>query len=322
MSDFDGNGKALPVQRQNEPLVSIILPTYNRAPFLGKAIASVLDQTHHNLELLVVDDGSTDETPSVIARCACDKRLRAFKQENRGQSVARRFALSRAQGDFIGFLDSDNIAAVDRIEKCLAYFRDNPSAGVVYGDAITIDENGNEMHRNNMRRYSGRIVPYMLRDNCVGMNTAIAKRECFREAAEWKPHRRIADDYDMWLRISADHKFYYIPEYLAYYRVMDEQISSDKKGRFDANEEILKDFIANYGDRLSFWEVRSGWCHFYSRKASYLVGQRKRMDAWREYARAIRSWPFATAPWLGVARLTLKYLNITRSRGKRGRPLC
>ena len=288
------------------PLVTIITPTYNRADFLGQAVESVLAQTYSHFELLVIDDGSTDNTRVLMEQYLKDERVRYLYQENQGQSVARRVALSQARGDFIGFLDSDNVASPERLEVCIQLLRENPDFDVVYGDVIKIDGHGKEISRKNIKRYSGRLLSYMLRDNCVSMNTALARRDCFKVLDENGINRRVADDYEMWLHISAHHQFLYVPQYLAYYRVMDDQISSDKTQRFNTNEAILRDFLATHGDLATSAEARSGWCHFYARKADYLAGQRRASEAIACYARAIKHDPFTKAPWVGLGRLALR----------------
>ncbi|MEX0729846.1 MAG: glycosyltransferase [Aquisalimonadaceae bacterium] len=290
----------------SEPLITVITPTFNRADYLGQAIESVLAQTWPHFELLVVDDGSTDDTATLMERYLPDKRIQYFRQENQGQSVARNLALSHAKGEFVCFLDSDNAWLPEKLEISLRAFEDNPDVDIIYGDAITIDETGAEISRENMKRHSGRIVPQMLRDNCVSMNTAMTRRRCFDERGGMSGRRRVADDYDLWLRFSAYYRFLYIPEYLAYYRVMADQISSDKTRRFDTNEAILRDFLAEHGDRVTPAEARMGWCHFHTRKGRYLASEGRRGEALACYARALRHNPVARPPWRALAKLVLR----------------
>ena len=159
------------------PLVSVIVPTYNRADFLCQAIESVLAQTHTNIELHVVDDGSTDESGKILKSYSTDKRIHTYFQENSGQAVARNLGVQHAKGEYICFLDSDNVWLPDKIERQLEIFERNPSVDVVYGDLITIDEAGEEISRENMRRYSGNITDQLLRDNFVSFNTAMSKAD-------------------------------------------------------------------------------------------------------------------------------------------------
>lgn len=289
------------------PLVTIITPTYNRAAFLPKAIESVLEQTHRSFEFLIVDDGSTDNSAEILDHYATrDSRVRIFRQENQGQSVARNKAIAKAKGDYICFLDSDNYWPESKLEQQLSVFDRNLDIDIVYGDIVTIDEHGHEVSRNNMSRYSGNIARWMLRDNCVSMNTAMAKRHCFEELGAMSGQRRVADDYDLWLRFSARFTFLYEPEYWAYYRVMDDQISTDKTARFDSNEAIINDFRSRFPDALSAREFDAGFAVFHVRKARYLASVGRKRNALAELRKAFGYCPFGYAVWRGAAAVLLK----------------
>ena len=250
----------------NTPLISIITPTYNRADFIAEAVESVLAQTYPHFEFLIVDDGSIDHTDKVLEPYLNDERIRLFRQENQGQSVARNVALDEAQGEFICFLDSDNYWPAAKLEQQVRIFEQFPTTDVLYGDNVIINEAGEELSRNNMARYSGRIAPQMVKDNCVAMNTTMARRQCFDELGGMSGKRRVADDYDLWLRFSAKYEFRYEPEYWAWYRVMEDQISSDKTRRFQVNEQIIHDFRRDFPDAMSPREFDEGFAHFYIRK--------------------------------------------------------
>ena len=125
-------------------LVSVITPLYNSERFIRDALQSVLDQTHSNLELLVVDDGSPDDSADVVESMG-DPRITVFRQDNRGPCRARNSAIARAKGDYIGFIDHDDHWAPDKLEKQVAHLEANPTVGVSYGPSAFIDEDGNRM---------------------------------------------------------------------------------------------------------------------------------------------------------------------------------
>jgi len=289
------------------PLVTIITPTYNRAAFLPQAIDGVLAQTYENFELIIVDDGSTDNSPEILSEYQSkDERIRVYRQENQGQSIARNKAITEARGEFICFLDSDNYWAPDKLEQQLNLFETNPSVDVIYGDIVTVDENSIELSRKNMKRYSGNISRWMLRDNCVSMNTAMARRRCFDEMGGMSGQRRVADDYDLWLRFSARYRFLYVPEYWAYYRVMEDQISSDKTARFESNEAIIRDFRRKFPDALTDKEFDVGFAVFYVRKARYLASTGRKREAFGELFKALSYRPLEKVVWRGAAAIVLK----------------
>lgn len=290
----------------NEPMVTIITPTYNRADFILQAVDSVLLQTYTNFEFLIVDDGSTDDTRDILQPVQADSRVRYFHQDNQGQSVARNLALSEAKGEFVCFLDSDNYWPAEKLEQQVELFSQHPEYDVIYGDIVFIDENDHEVSRKNMRRYSGHIAKFMIRDNCVSMNTAMARRRCFDELGAMSGRRRVADDYDLWLRFSARFQFLYVPKFLAYYRVMDDQISSDKTRRFDSNWQIITDFRREFPNAMSEQEFDSGIAAFHCRKARYLATQGSRGQATTEMLKALWLQPLRRASWRSLAAVLLK----------------
>ena len=287
------------------PLVSVLIPTYNRADFILEAIDSVLAQDYPAVEILVVDDGSTDNTAELLQPYVESGRIRFFQQPNQGQSVARNLALKESRGEFICFLDSDNRWLPGKLKRELEVFAQYPDTDIVYGDDIQIDEQGREISRRNMRRYSGRITPYLFRDNCVSMNTTMVRRRCFDEMGGLEVGRRAADDYELWLRFSARYTFRYVPEFFAEYRVMADQISSNKDRRFASNEQILRNFQQRFPEAMSPAEFRRGWSHFFTRKGRHYASIGNRAQALKDYGRALAAWPLHRAPWRALAKLAL-----------------
>ena len=290
----------------DHPMISIITPTFNRADFIIKALESVKVQTYENFEHIIVDDGSTDDTRERLKPFLKDPRFHYFYQENQGQSTARNLALSKMRGEFVCFLDSDNFWVHDKLADQISILYEKPGVDVVYGDLITINQAGEEMSRQNIPRFSGSISLQMLKDNCVSMNTAMARRKCFDELGGMSGKYRVADDYDLWLRFSARYRFQYVPQYFAYYRVMEKQISSDKSARFAANELIINDFRKNFPDALTSAEFAEGFAYFYTRKARYLAGSGKLGSAYLALIQAIREKPFYSVPWRALLAVTLK----------------
>lgn len=288
------------------PLVTIITPTYNRSEFILEAVESVIKQSYPHFEFLIVDDGSTDNTVELLQPYLKDERVRLFQQENRGQSVARNVALADAAGEFICFLDSDNYWPLDKLESQIRIFEKHPEVDVLYGDNVIINEQGKEISRKNMSRYSGRIAARMIQDNCVAMNTTMARRRCFDEMGGMSGKRRVADDYDLWLRFSARYEFRYEPEYWAWYRVMEDQISSDKTQRFKVNEAIIHDFRREYPEALSTRDFDKGFAHFYIRKGRYLGATGEKAAGLKEIVKALKYAPAESNVWRALFAVALK----------------
>ena len=286
-------------------VISVITPTYNRARFLPAAVASVLSQTFGDFELIIVDDGSEDNTPDVLKPFFADRRVRYVYQENQGQSHARNLALKQATGDFIAFLDSDDVWARDKLEKQLAVFRANSEVDIVHGDEATINEQGSVVSLQNMRRYSGRITRYLLADNSVSITTALVRRRCFDEMGGFDTSVGVADDYELWLRFSARYCYQYEPGIVASYRVMADQISSDKRRRYAANERIIQQFLARYGEVLSPGERRWGLARFHCRKARYFASAGERGKAVGAIAGALHNAPLDSVVWRALYRVAV-----------------
>ena len=288
------------------PLITVITPTYNRGGFIIECLQSVIDQDYGKIEHIIVDDGSLDGTRELLQPYIDDGVIDYYYQENRGQGAARNFALSKARGEFICFLDSDNLWLPYKLSRQIEVFAERTDVDVIYGDKITINEHSEEINRNNIKRYSGYIAPRLIRDNFVSMNTVMARKLCFDELGGMNDKRRVADDYDLWLRFSARYNFLYLPEYFAKYRVMDDQISSDKTRRFDSNWQIISEFRQEFPDAMSKQDFDAGFAAFHLRKARYLANQGLRGGALAQMVKAVRLRPLDRSSWRGLGAILKK----------------
>ena len=278
-------------------LVSVVMPTYNRADFLPEAIESVIAQSYEYWQLIIIDDGSTDDTKSLIASYLQDSRILYYYQKNQGQSVARQKALTLADGEFVAFLDSDNRWFPDRLLECVTTLNTKPEYAIAYADGVLIDEHGATISTRNMRRYSGNITNELLKDNCVSMNTTLVRRDALEDIGGFRPEVRRADDYDLWLRLSAKYQFIYISKRLSEYRVMEDQISSNKDGRFASNYEIINNFHKTFPNAVTTLQRRRAWSSFYCRKAAYEASMKRRLIGLGDTVKAFTYFPFWQGPW-------------------------
>ena len=287
------------------PLFSVIIPTYNRKEFIVQAIDSVQKQTNIDWEICIVDDGSTDNTFEEIKHLVDDKKIRYQYQSNAGQSVARNNAIKMSQGKYICFLDSDNMWLPDRLESAYQSITERPDVDIFYGDSITIDINGEEITRQKVKKYSGTITKELLKDNFVSMNAALAKKGCFDELGLFNEQDRLAEDYELWLRFSTKYSFLYVPHYMAKYRVMEDQLSTDKDKRFWANERIIKNFKINYPNALTSSEWRRGFCFFYLRKSNYQRQNGNYFASFKTTLKAMWFDPLWQGPWRSLVKTLL-----------------
>jgi len=152
------------------PNVSVIVATYNRANFIDRAIKSILNQIYQDFEIIIVDDGSSDNTEEIIKGYK-DKRIIYIKhKKNQGISTARNTGIKRAKGEYIAFLDSDDEWFPEKLERQVVLLQNESSeVGVVYSDLRYIDENGKDMNKLLNPRKEGYIYKDLLGENCVGL---------------------------------------------------------------------------------------------------------------------------------------------------------
>lgn len=287
----------------SQPTVSVITPAFNRADYLPFTIESVLAQTYPEFEHIIVDDGSSDGTARVVQEYS-DPRIRYLHQTNQGQSVARNRGIEASRGQYICFLDSDDVWFSNKLRDQLEVFAEEPDAGVVYGDRIAIDGQGRELHRRNMRRHSGWVTAPLLADNFVSMNTTMARTAVIKQVGGFNPDDGQAEDYGLWLRASVVAPFRYVPTFWAYYRIMEDQLSSDKIGRLEDNERLLRDFVSTAAHGLKRYQTRYGLSRFYERKGRHEVIAGRRLGGMSSACRALAYDPIRLRTWRTLARIT------------------
>jgi glycosyltransferase involved in cell wall biosynthesis len=186
--------------------VSVILPTYNRAMWISEAVDSVLAQTEPPFEVIVVDDGSTDETPDLL-RTYGDK-ISVLTQSNKGVSAARNLGINNSKGRYIALLDSDDLWEKDKLDNQLTFFRKNPEALICQTGEIWI-RNGKRVNpMNKHKKRSGMIFEPSLRLCLVSPSAVMIKRELFDSIGLFDESLPACEDYDLWLRISCRYPIY------------------------------------------------------------------------------------------------------------------
>ncbi len=203
---------------QKSPKVSVVIPTYDRASTVVRAIQSVLTQTYPNLEIIVVDDGSTDNTREVVQHLH-DPRLRYIRHEgNQGGSAARNTGIEVAAGDYIAFLDSDDEWLPEKLEKQVQLLQGSePAVGAVYAGFAIINEHG-ECTTVTIPKYRGVILAELFSANSVGTTSSVmVRRECISQVGVFDPAMASCQDWDMWIRLAKHYKFDFVPEALVYY---------------------------------------------------------------------------------------------------------
>lgn len=175
-------------------MVSVIIPTYNRAAYLGEAITSVLDQDWNALELIVIDDGSSDATPDILR--GLPEGVRWLRQDNRGIGAARNVGIGLATGEFLAFLDSDDRWCPDKLSRQLGVFEQAPETDAVYGQAeqfISPELTGTERAR--LQHLDKRVVPAPI------ASSLLIRRSAFNLVGPFDESFQIGVDMDWYARL-------------------------------------------------------------------------------------------------------------------------
>lgn len=214
---------------RTQPLVSVIIPTYNYGRFVGDAVESALTQTYRPIEIILVDDGSTDDTGTRAQKY--QGRIRYIPQENQGLSAARNTGIKEAKGEYIAILDSDDIWLPDKLKKQMDEFSRDKSLGLVSCGELLMDDQEKVTRENIYKDYPNRdefLKKLMIRNIVSGGSAAVIKKECFNRVGLFDATLRSAEDWDMWLRIGQHFNVKVLQECLVKVRIGSTNMSSIK----------------------------------------------------------------------------------------------
>lgn len=257
---------------KKQPLVSIIIPAYNAATLIRETIASILHQTYKNLEIIVVDDGSKDNTPDVVRDLIESKKIIYIRQENQGQAAARKNGFEISKGEFIGFLDADDLIAPEKIELQVDHMMKNPECGVCYSDIAHFwHHKQDELLHKKLEYYEGYIFEKILKNNLIQVATALIRRSVLEKWGVPGARFRRSDDWYLWLNLAKHSvRFDFIKKILAFQRRQEQGTLSDQKTYFketaDVNISVYRELKKEYGEQeakkyqldelINFWLYR------------------------------------------------------------------
>lgn len=231
---FDGNALT-----ESRPQISVVIPAYNSEAFIRQAIQSVLAQSYTNHEIIVVDDGSSDDTQSVLGEFGA--RIKCLCQPNRGCSAARNAGILAARGEFICFLDADDEWVPEKLELQAAFMERHPEVGLLFADEDEIEaKSGAVLCRSLVGRSpfypdilkgqaKGDAFSKLIIENFIPTSTVMIRRECFFRSGIFDETLRVSEDRDLWSRIAATFAVAFLPQTLGRKRVHPRNISSDSE---------------------------------------------------------------------------------------------
>jgi glycosyltransferase involved in cell wall biosynthesis len=290
------------------PAVSVVIATYNYGRFLAGAVDSVLGQTYRALEVIVVDDGSTDDTPRIMRTYAGDPRVRYHRAENRGPAAARNTGIRLGQAPLVAFLDADDRWLPRKLEQQVRLFKEDAAVGLAYARRLLMDEAGRWLAYEQPRLYRGDVLAPLYRTNFICLSSAVVRRAALERSGLFDERIRTAsaEDYDLWLRLARDVRFDYVDEPLVAYRTGRSPEVRRAEARLATALGVMRRFLDEGGGRrrLDPAVVRRAWGETYAHMG-LLVAPRSRFAALGWYARAVALAPGHTPAWKGLAGVLL-----------------
>lgn len=251
-------------------MISVIIPTYNCAPYISEAIDSVLHQTCPDYEVIVIDDGSTDATRSIIENRY--HTVRYFYVENNGVASARNYGIAKAHGDLIAFLDADDIWLPEKLEKQKELFNKNEELGMVFTENSYFNEHGIIADKLNKQDslMRGDIVRNIFLHSYVVTSTVMVRRSVFDTVGLFEEELSVAEDDNMWMRIGIKYGIALLDEPLVRYRKTTGSLSSNFSAVFigvNKQVELLKSRYPDLYARIGPLAIRMKYADLYFSEA-------------------------------------------------------
>lgn len=265
------------------PTISVIIPAYNAEKTIQETIESVLNQTFPDLELIIINDGSTDGTLEVISSIK-DSRIQVLSFPNSGAQKSRNRGIEQAVGEYLSFIDADDLWTPDKLERQLKALQDNPEAGVAYSWTDYIDESGEPLPGGQHFKYTHHVYERLLLGDFIGSGSnPLIRQEAFSQVGNFDESLLGGQDWEMWIRLASKYQFTVVTATQVLYRQSAHSWSANlerqEKGYNQVIEKSLgnapetiqkrrKEIIANRYKFLTFDALESGVSRKYSLMAA------------------------------------------------------
>lgn len=295
--------------------VTVAISCFNYGKYLRGCVESALAQTAGDLEIVIVDDGSTDNTEQVARAFLPHPRIQYVKLANSGQAVAKNTAIARASGDIVAFLDADDLWYPAKLERQLPLF-DDSRVGVTFTDHAVIDADGRDVpvgpRGGHMALRRGRVTPHLGYENFIPFSASAVRRSLLVASGGFDTSLGMGIDWELWLRLSLECDFAGVDERLIAYRIGHSgQMSKNAAGRLAASEHIFSRFLARYPQAFTPDELHG--IEFYN--ACHRGDGYRGLDLSRSTRLFTRAWslePLAYQPYVGLARNVREWLRARR----------
>ncbi len=277
--------------------VSVVLPTYNCARYVGAAVESVLQQTYKNYELIIVNDGSTDGTDQALAPYLCNSgNIRYIKQENKGHAGARNTGIRAAAGDFIAFIDSDDKWLPEKLQEQVQAFEEDPEVGLVHCNVYGFGENqearvrGPQLTQEQLQEYSGYIFDNLyFRKIIITTTTVMIRKNCIDDVGMFDENmtRYGSEDRELFLRILWKYKARYVNKPLAMYRNRSDSEGQNYERMIKGQEYVYEKITSLYGlpqsaKRAVMSKMYQEWAREFYAKGCFADGLTNQVKAIKE----------------------------------------
>lgn len=275
--------------------ISVIIPAYNAEAFIAETVRSALSQTYPDVEVIVVDDGSTDDTLGSLNEFA--DRIRVHRQSNAGVSKARNAGVGIATGSWIAFLDADDLWAPTKLAQQSAYsdipmcFTDRYNIGA-RGDVPELQSDSTPMQGGDL------FEPLLVRGNFITLSTVLLRRTLFDEMQGFYSGLHGTEDWDLWLRIAERHPIAFCPEPLVSYRFHPGGLSRNHRQMAQERIKVIARALSSDRGRQLPWRTRQRiWSETLRTNAADANRAGARAEAIRGFVKAVAAWPLWTQPY-------------------------
>lgn len=303
------------------PAVSVVVTSYNYGHYLAEALDSLLGQTWGDFEAVIVDDGSTDDTPTVAARYLNDRRVRYHRTPHVGQPAAKNQGLALTSAPWVAFLDADDRWRSTKLQRQLALAEADPELGVIFSRVAAIDPTGRPLAYNPPPPHRGWVLGAMFWQNFVCFSSCLIRRQALAARGGFDERLPLAIDYELWLRLAGDYRFDYVDEVLVDYRTGHANLSRRTAERLELVLEIMDRFVAAGPgrERLAPEVIRRAYLDTLGHLA-LARREESSLAALATYARSLR-WSLVDWPtWRGIGSALLPARARNLARKLAGRP--